>query len=181
MSQTTRLVTAVELAQMGEDTRYELVRGQLVAMSPVDYGHGASVVELIFLLRGYLADHPLGGIVTEVGFVLESNPDTVRAPDIAFVRTGRVPALKGPGFSQGCPDLAIEVLSPDDRAGEIAAKVDQYLSAGVSVVIVMDPRKKSAIIHRPSAPPVILGGDDAVLEIDDVLPGFRCTLGEIFK
>jgi len=166
---------------MGEDSRYELVKGQLVAMSPVDYGHGATVVRLIAILSQYLHDHPLGDIVTEVGFVLESNPDTVRAPDIAFVRKDRVPALQGRGFPRGVPDVAIEVLSHDDRAGEVASKIDQYLSAGVSVVIVTDPRKKSATIHRGSSTPVIIRGDDAVLEIGDLLPGFRCTLSEIFK
>src|SRR5215216_172474 len=171
MSQAMRLVTAAELQRMGEKSRYELVKGQLVAMSPVDYGHGATVVRFILILGQYLRDHPLGEMVTEVGFVLESNPDTVRAPDIAFVRNDRVTAFRGPGFPHGVPDVAIEVLSPDDRAGEVAAKVKQYLRTGVSVVIVMDPRKKSAAIHRPAEAPVVLRGDDAVVEMGDLLPG----------
>ena len=181
MSQAIRLVTADELQRMGSDARYELVKGQLVAMSPIGYSHGATVARLIAMLGRYVNDHRLGEVVTEVGFVLRSNPDTIRAPDIAFVRNDRVAALEGPRFPRGAPDLAIEVLSPEDRPAEVGEKVDEYLHAGVSVILVFDPRKRSVAIHRASEAGVVLSGDNAILEFGDLLPGFSCTLGEIFK
>jgi Uma2 family endonuclease len=182
MSEVTRLVTADELERFPEDDcRYELVRGRLIRMSPVGWQHGGVVVHLISFLSRYLDDHPVGVIRTEVGFRLQSSPDTVRAPDVAFVRRDRVPAVERSGFVHGAPDLVVEVLSPDDSPAETRDKIDEYLRAGVSVVVVVDPRKNRATVHRPAAAPVMLCGDDAVLDIGDPLPGFRCRLGDLFK
>ena len=183
MSQATRLVTADEFEHFSEDEAYrvELVRGRLVRMSAVSLLHARIVPRLIRVLGDYLDDHPVGEIFADCGFKLESDPDTVRGPDIAFIRQERISALERPGFVRGAPDLAIEVLSPDDRPGDVREKLDDYFRAGVPVVVVVDPQKKSAAIHRSSALPVVLRGAHAVLEIGDPIPGFTCTLGEIFK
>jgi len=183
MSQTAGLVTAEEFEHFSNDDAYrvELVRGRLVRMSRVAPLHGLIVARLIVILSRYLDDHGIGVVLPDVGFKLESDPDTVRGPDIAFIRQERVPALWGEGFVHGAPDLVIEVLSPQDRPGEIRDKLGDYERAGVSVVIVVDPRKKTAAIHRGSVAPVVLRGDDAVLDIGHPIPGFRCTLGQIFK
>ena len=177
------LVTAEEFEHFSEDEahRVELVRGRLVRMSPVSPLHARIVPRLIRVLGDYLDDHPVGEILADCGFKLESHPDTVRGPDIAFVRQERISVLERPGFVRGAPDLAIEVLSPDDRPSEVREKLDDYFRAGVPVVVVIDPLKKSAAIYRSSATPVVVHGDEAVLDIGDPIPGFTCTLGRIFK
>jgi Uma2 family endonuclease len=180
MSQATRLVTADELEHLPEYERFELVKGRLVPMSPVSPLHALIVPRVIMILGRFLDDHPVGVILADCGFKLESDPDTVRGPDIAFIRQDRFASLYREGFVHGTPDLVIEVLSPADRSGEMREKLDDYFRVGVPIVVVVDPRKRSATVHRGSAEPVVLHGDDAVLEIADLLPGFRCTLGEIF-
>src|SRR6478672_9366656 len=111
-----RLVTAEELEKFPDDDyRYELVEGRVVRMSPVGYRHGRIVVRIAVLLSGHVERHQLGVVLTDVGFKLASNPDTVRGTDLAFIRQARLPAQDLPGFWEGPPDLVIEVLSPDDR------------------------------------------------------------------
>ncbi len=182
MSRSTRMVTAEELARLPEDhCRYELVKGRIIRMSPVGWRHGKVVASLLLALGRYIQQNRLGEIVTEVGFVLSSNPDTVRAPDLAFIRQDRLPPVDPRGFWHGAPDLAVEVLSPEDRATEVEEKVDEYLQHGVTVVLVVDPDVESVSVHRRLAPPLAVQGADAVLEIGDVLPGFSDTLANIFK
>jgi Uma2 family endonuclease len=181
MSGTARLVTAEELERFPEDDcRYELVKGRIVRMSPVGWQHGKVVARLLLVLGKYLEEQRRGTVVTEVGFVLASNPDTVRAPDLAFIRLERLPAVDPRGFWRGAPDLALEVLSPDDRASEVEEKVDEYLQHGVTVVLVVDPDRERVSVHRRLAPPLVIQGADALLEIGDVLPGFSDTLASIF-
>jgi Uma2 family endonuclease len=181
MSDAAHLVTAEEFEKLpGYDHRYELVEGRIILMSQVSFAHGRTVARLCALLHGYLRGGNLGVVVTEVGFTLKSNPDTVRAPDVAFIRQERLPATDPRGFWKGPPDLAIEVLSPDDRPGEIRAKVDEYLSHGVALVVVLDPDETTATLFRPSTPPLALGADE-MLDLSDVVAGFRCTVREIFE
>lgn len=179
MSKTTDLVTADELERFpSDDRRYELVDGRVIPMSPVNFQHGKVVLQLGFLLSRHLRSQPVGVVVTEVGFKLAFGPDTVRAPDIAFIRTDRIPA-NARGFFTGPPDLAIEVLSPDDRPGDVRAKVDQYLARGVALVVVVDPDQRTATTWRPTTPSATLHADE-VLDLGDVIAGFRCPLSEVF-
>jgi Uma2 family endonuclease len=181
MSETTRLVTAEELEQFPDDDyRYELVEGRLVRMSPVNFDHGRIVVQLAARLHGHLQNQPSGVVVTDVGFKLASNPDTVSGPDIAYLKKERVPAPGGRGFFKGAPDLVIEVLSPGDRPGEMRDKVEGYLTRGAAVVVVIDPDDKTAAIFRPRATALVLRSETDVLDLGDVIPGFRCQLREIF-
>ena len=128
----------------------------------------------------HLEQHPVGTIGADVGFKLASNPDTVRGPDIAFVRRDRVPT-SGRGFFTGAPDLVIEVLSPDDRSGAVRAKTEQYLATGVPVVVIVDPEERTATTFRPGFPPVALASPNDVPDLSDAITGFRCPLHEIFQ
>jgi len=182
MPETTHLVTADELERFPpDDHRYELVDGRIIPMSPVSFQHGKVVLQLGFLLSRYLQSRPVGVVVTEVGFTLAFGPDTVRAPDIAFIRNDRVPSPNARGFVTGPPDLAIEVLSPDDRPADVRAKVDEYLARGVALVVVIDPDQKTVRTHGPSAPPATLRAGEDRLDLSNVIPGFSCSLREIFE
>ena len=182
MSDSARLVTAEELERFPDDDyRYELVEGRVIRMSPVGFEHGRLVIRLGYLLTSHLRERGNPGFVlTEVGFKLASNPDTVRAPDIAFVRKSRVPSPDPKGFLKGPPDLAVEVLTPDDTPGEVQEKVDEYLERGVQAVVVIDPDERTGTVSRPSGAPLVLRHTD-VLDLDDVVSGFRCTIREIFE
>ena len=183
MSEITPLVTAEEFELFPHDppyNRFELVEGRVIRLSPVSFDHGRVVARLGYLLSRHLEHKSLGTVGMEVGFKLASNPDTVRGPDIAFVRQDRVPA-SGRGFFKGAPDLVIEVLSPDDRPGEVRAKTDQYLATGVPVVVIVDPEEKTATTFRRSSPPIALASPSDVLDLSDAIAGFRCSLHEIFQ
>jgi Uma2 family endonuclease len=149
-------------------------------MSPTGGLHGLVTARLLVMLAQYATAHRLGFAVTEVGFILSTNPDTVRAPDVAFVRRERIPAAGVPrGFWTGAPDLAVEVLSPDDRPAETAAKVDEYLSSGVALVWVVDADHHTVTVHSDRASQVTVGEEES-LDAAGVLPGFTCLVSEIF-
>jgi Uma2 family endonuclease len=180
MHEATRLVTAEELERMPE-FRGELVEGRLVEESPPNFEHGAVVVRLASLLHACTRPKALGTIVVETGFKLASNPDTVRGPDIAFVSQERLATMRRRGFVNGPPDLAIEVLSPDDRSGEIRKTIGEYLTRGASRVVIVDPEERAVHIHRRGASVTTLTHLDDVLDLDGVISGFRCTLRQIFE
>ncbi len=182
MSTATQLITARELSKHPPQGRWELIRGEIQMMAPAGFDHGATIINLAFLMAGHVKKHKLG-IVTgaETGFVLTRNPDTVRGADIAFVRAERLKDKPRPtSFWMGAPDLAVEVLSPEDRAGEVAEKVDDYLAAGALLVWVVNPKRKTIIVHEPMQPSRTLQATDT-LEGGTVLPGFRCKVGKAFE
>ena len=120
MSEIARLVTTEELEKFPDDDyRYELVDGRVIRMSPVGFQHGRIVARLCALLVQHVQGRKLGVVATELGFELARHPDTVRAPDVAFIAQDRIPSQEPRGFWKGPPDLAIEVLSPDDRPSEV--------------------------------------------------------------
>jgi Uma2 family endonuclease len=182
MPELSPLVTAAELARIAarDDYRYELVDGQVIRMSPVGWRHGVIVVRLLVQVETYVRTRGLGAAVTEVGFILRTNPDTVRGPDVAFVRQERVPRETLRTFWSGAPDVAMEVMSPDDTRREMDVKVAEYLSAGVSAVVVVDPDASTATLHRPAGlRDVFRNGDE--LDLSEVIPGFRCAVDDIFS
>jgi Uma2 family endonuclease len=181
MSDATRLVTAEELEKFPDDDyRYELVEGRVIRMSPVGFQHGRIVMDFGAKLNIHARTHNLGAVLTEVGFTLRSSPDTVRAPDIAFIKQDRIPSVDPRGFWKGPPDLAVEVLSPDDRPMEVRTKVAEYLTYSVPLVVVLDPDRKTVSVFRHGVQPVTLGSDDE-LDLDEVVRGFRCRVREIFE
>src|SRR5439155_10259700 len=115
----------------------------------------------------------------ETGFALFREPDTVRAPDIAFVRRERLPDPIPVRYPELAPDLVVEVLSPSDRPGETLAKIADWLEAGARLVWVIDPERRIARIYRQDGTESVLD-DGSALVGEDVLPGFRCALRSIF-
>ena len=167
-----QLVTAERLLTMPDDGfRYELVRGELRKMPPAGFQHGRIAMRVGRRLDEFAEETGLGwGLAADTGFILESGPDHVRAPDAAFVRQSRVDtATDTRGFFLGPPDIAFEVISPTDRYTDVAEKVADYLAAGTLAVVVIDPRRRTVQVHRPTAAPVELDDTDT-LEISDVVP-----------
>lgn len=173
----TSLMTAEELLQRPNDgLRYELVRGELRKMSPTGFEHGDVELEIGSSLRAHVKKHRLGKVVVgDVGFRIESNPDTVLGPDVAFVRSERV--VKTRKFFEGPPDLAIEVVSPGDSYTEVEEKAAGWLRGGTRAVIVVDPARQSVRIHRAGE---TVNVTDAIA-IDDIIPGWRLPLSELFE
>ena len=175
-------MTAGELAELPDDNfRYELVRGELRRMAPAGSEHGASAMKLGGRLVVYVDENDLGVVfAAETGFQLTESPDSVRAPDVAFVSRERIPADGIPkGYWKGAPDLAVEVVSPNDRLYEIDEKIDQYLAAGTRMVCVVYSKRRTVTLHRPDrAPQVLTDGD--TLDLDEVVPGFRMPVSKIF-
>jgi len=174
-------MTADDLLRMPSDQRCELIEGELIPMAPAGFDHGAIITNLSLLLAMHVKKHQLG-IVTgaETGFHLRRNPDTVRGADIAFVKASRVPQGARPtGYFPGAPDLAVEVVSPSDTVKEVEDKVDDYLQAGAALVWIVNPRRRTVTIHRRDLPPTMLREIDT-LGGDDVVPGFSCSVAEIF-
>jgi Uma2 family endonuclease len=177
-----RLVTADELLRMPEDGyRYELVRGVLTRMSPPGSQHGLLVTRLALVLASFVERAGLGVVLTgDAGFRLAHDPDTVRGPDIAFIRHERIPAEGLPRtYWPGAPDLAVEVISSDDRPSDTADKLRDYLTNGVRAVWMVHPDERTATIHRPNRPPQVVR-ESETLEDEDLLPGFRCPLAPLF-
>lgn len=182
MSATTQLMTAEELIKLPRGKfRYELIKGELITMSPAGSEHGAVIMNLGGPLSVYVKTNNLGVVFgAETGFKLASNPDTVRAPDIAFVRRERIPPTGIPkGYWPGAPDLAVEVVSPGDTVYEVDEKVAEWLAAGASAVWVVNPKRRTVTIHRSLKDVVTLAEGDE-LDGQDVVPGFRCQVAEIF-
>ena len=182
MSTTLQRMTADELFTMPEDGfRYELVKGELRKMSPAGGEHGAIIFNLSILLGQYIKANNLGqGFGAETGFKLASNPDTVRAADIAFVRRERIPATGIPkNFWQIAPDLAVEVLSPGDTLEEVEEKVEDWLAAGTRAVWVVSPKRRSVTVYRSMTDVTRLSEADE-LDGGDITPGFRCKVSEFF-
>ena len=179
MSTTLHITTAEELLHAPELGRCELVRGDLMMMSPAGFEHGRIVSRLCYRIERFVEQHGLGVVTgAETGFHIARNPDTVRAPDVGFVRTERVPEATVSGFFDGPPDLAVEVLSPDDRPRAVAAKVEDWLTAGCLAVWVVDPAKCVVTIHRRGAAQRVFSESDE-LDGGDALPGFRVSVAEI--
>ena len=177
MSVDARVFTADELLQLPDDgSRYELVRGELRKMSPAGGRHSQIAARIVARLLVYVEEHQLGAVYgADGGFVLSRNPDTLRVPDGSFVRAERF--VDTPAFVAGAPDLAVEVISPSDLYSEVAWKTDEYLRAGTRAVILVDPEKRTVRVSRASGTVLI----DDVLTVEEVIPGWRMSVAEIFK
>jgi Uma2 family endonuclease len=178
----TKLTTAEELLRMPDDGfRYELVKGELQRMSPTGDEHGGVTMELASTLHQYVKLNNLGRVyAAETGFKLESDPDTVRAPDIAFVSRERIQAAgRIQGYRGGAPDLAVEVVSPGNTKREMAEKVKEYFAAGARLVWIVSPKLKTVTVYRSPSDIITLTEKDT-LEGDEVVPGFQIPVAEIF-
>ncbi|MHC4224938.1 MAG: Uma2 family endonuclease [Planctomycetota bacterium] len=173
------ITTADQLLRASDIGRCELIRGELKMMLPAGFKHGRIAIRLGALIANHVNSHRLGTVVAaETGFVLSRDPDTVRAPDVGFVRASRPPGPER-GYYEGAPCLAVEVLSPDDRPGYVREKVAEWLEAGTLAVWVVDPRERAVTVHEPGQAPTVLGEAD-VLSGGDLLPGFELAVREVF-
>ena len=185
MSTSTSQMTADELLRLPNPSggkRYELVRGALRVYEPAGGRHGEIISTLSGLLFMYLRSHPIGALLSaDTGFTLEREPDTVRAPDIGFVSAARIPPEGiGDKFINGAPDLAVEVLSPGDSIAEAEEKVAEYLRTGARMVWMVNPKHRRVTVYRADAPSRALDESER-LDGDDVLPGFSCSVRDIFQ
>lgn len=173
-------ITADELLHTHlPDKRVELVRGVLVVREPPGFRHGSVATELGNRLTDYVQAAGVGRVfASEVGFRLASDPDTVRAPDVAFISRQRLPDPDLVGYPALAPDLVVEVLSPHDRPGETLAKVGDWLDGGARLVWVVDPDRRLARVYRADGTEVLVTGDEA-LDGEDVLAGFSCPLSSL--
>ena len=177
----TKLVTAEALFEMGDIGRCELIRGEIIHMSPSGAEHGNVAMEIGVRIANHVKAAKLGKVfAAETGFIIARNPDMLRAPDVAFVRTARVPKPYRRGFFEGPPDLAVEVVSPGDTHSEVAAKINDWLAAGALSVWVVDPPNKSIEVHRASAPIVRYVGNEELRD-ESMLPGFVIRPAELFE
>lgn len=175
----TDLVTADDLEKLPSSGNHtELVRGVMIVREPPGFQHGDIAVKVAVALSGFVRARDLGRVVSETGYVLATNPDTVRGPDVSFVRHETLPHPIPRGFARFAPNLVVEVLSPDDRPGEVLEKVADYLNAGTQLIWIIDPDRRQARVHRADGTVAVIG-DTATLDGEDVLPGFSCPLAEL--
>jgi len=182
MSTATELLTADDLLRKPHDGyRYELVKGELIQMPPAGNIHGKRTMRLGWRLARHVEANDLGVVfAAETGFMLATDPDTVRAPDVAFVTKTRIEEVgEFEGFWPGAPDLAVEVISPGDSYTEVEEKVEEYLNAGVRAVWVVNPRRRTITIYRSLTDITILTENDT-LDGGDIIPGFSCRVAEVF-
>ena len=178
---TKTLLTGEDLWKIVADgSRYELSCGELVPMSPVGIRHAAVVAKVERLLGNFVEKNRLGLTGPEGGFYLSRNPDTLRAPDIAFISSVR---LKKEGipekFANFPPDLAVEVLSPEDTAAATQKKIEEYLAGGVRMIWIVEPVTKTVTVYRSHHDVKVLVADQE-LDGEEVIPGFRIKASEIF-
>ncbi|MGD0898116.1 MAG: Uma2 family endonuclease [Thermoguttaceae bacterium] len=175
------ITTAEQLLAAGDVGRCELVRGELIIMSPAGAEHGWIITNIAVPLGRFVEQRSLGVVFgAGTGFRIGHSPDTVRAPDVAFVTAGRIGGKLARGFFPGAPDLAVEVLSPDDRAGEVLAKVQDWLDAGCLAVWVADPRTRTVTVYHSRSDIVVLGESENISG-GDLLPDFSLPVGELFQ
>jgi Uma2 family endonuclease len=177
-----KTMTADELARTSiPDKQVELVRGRLVVREPPGTHHGEVAGNLGFELSVFVRREGLGQVFPQdTGFKIGHDPDTVRGPDVAFVSAEQLDRIPEEGYAELAPDLVVEVLSPSDRAGEVLAKIADWLAAGTRLAWLIDPRRREARIFRADGSVAVIG-EDGVLDGEDVLPGFSCPLSAVLR
>jgi Uma2 family endonuclease len=184
LSSSARLVPD-DLLKLPDSVSYELVDGKLVERN-MGFESSEIAARIIFLISLFLRDRPGGRIVgPDAGYqCFPDAPEKVRKPDVSFIRPGRLPGEQAPkGHCRIPPDLAVEVVSPGDLSYEIEEKVAEYLAAGVPLVWVVHPPTRTVRVHRPRSSPrgeISNLRDSDTLSGEDVLPGFSCSVSEVF-
>jgi len=182
MSTTVQSMAAADLLRLPADgRRYELIRGELRQMAPAGPIHGRLAMRMAAHLFQHVEAHHLGTVyAAETGFQLTQDPDTVRAPDVAFVSRQRLEAVgEIEGYWPGAPDVAVEVISPSDRYTDVEDKVVEWLAAGSQMVIVVNPRQRSVTVYHSRTDMVRLTEED-VLDGGAVVPGWQLPITEVF-
>lgn len=175
-------VTADELLHMPDTgVRYELVQGEVRHMSPAGFHHGRLIMNIATPLDQHVRSQQLGVVcAAETGFLLATDPDTVRAADVAFIRQARLDLATEPeGYWPGAPDLVVEVVSPHDLYTEVDAKVSDWLAAGTAMVIIINPRRRTVTVYHSETQIVVLREQDT-LDGGDVIPGWNLPVAALF-
>ncbi len=175
----TQRYRAQDLERLADsDQRYELVQGELIEMPPPSKEHGLIIASLIAALLPFIRANGLGQLMAEAGFQLSADPDTVRAPDVAFIRQARIVPTSG-GYYPFAPDLAVEVISPSNSVGAVQAKIAQYFESGAQQVWLIYPASRTLYIHSSPKAVRILDTTDT-LEGGELLPNFSLPVSELF-
>jgi Uma2 family endonuclease len=160
---------------------FELVRGEVIELPPPRKLHGFICLNIGRFLGNYTFDRGCFYVTgNDSGVILARDPDTVRGPDVAVYNDANTFSELHPKYGETPPLLAVEVLSPDDRATKVMRKITDYLNARVPLVWVIDPEDRTLTIHRPDRPQTILNESQEVTG-EDILPGFSCRVGEFFR
>ena len=173
---------AEQLALLPDDGfRYELIAGELMMMSPAGGRHGRVAVRVNKLLAIHVDDNELGATFSaETGFQIGVNPDTVRAPDGAFVSQEKMDSLEDDtGYLPFAPDLAVEVISPNDSFAAVESKAFSWLDAGTIVVLLLEPDSETVHVYRSRSDIAIYRTGETV-DVSDVVKDWRFSVGEIF-
>ncbi len=174
------LITAEQFERMSEVGRWvELEQGVVVPVNPPGYPHGAIAVAIAAALHAFVRAQKLGVVVVESGCTVRRNPDTVRGPDVSYVRRERAAARTG-GYLDGAPDLAVEIRSPGDSMHDLISHAAEYLAAGARTVWLVDPDSSTVTVHSTGAPAITLKAGDA-LDGGDLLPGFSMEISAVFE
>jgi Uma2 family endonuclease len=175
-------MTAQQLLLLSPQQRCELVSGELRMMSPAGWQHGKIVHRIEMLLGNHVDAHDLGDVFgAETGFLIASDPDTVRAPDVAFIAQVNLPeGQPQQAFWPGPPDLAVEVLSPHDKTGDVDEKINDWLKAGTKLLWIVDPQLRIVTVYRSITDVSVKTAADR-LTGEDVVSGFQCAVADIFK
>jgi Uma2 family endonuclease len=182
MATSTTRYTAADLLRMHapDGTRYELVAGELRTMTPPGLRHGVVVTDVAMLLHAHASARDLGRVIGgDTGYWLSRDPDTVRAPDVAFISKGRLPRPLPPGFGELAPDLVVEVRSPSESRNDIAEKLADYRQAGVRLMWVIEPASHTVTVYRGDGTAQTLAAHE-VLDGGEVLPGFAVPVQRLF-
>lgn len=151
-------------------------------MAPAGGLHGQTANTVAFLLTAQVRRSELGKVFSaETGFIVSRDPDTVRAPDVAFVSQERLPPGQvGTGFLELAPDLVVEVVSPGDTAAHVQEKVQMWLKAGSRLAWVVYPESQSVVVYRSLREATVLHtGDD--LDGAPVLEDFNLPVSDLFE
>lgn len=177
---TPTLLTAEEFAALGDIGPAELMRGRIVRLTKPKLKHGRIAMRIGSAISNFVLKHGLGEVyAAETGFVAGRNPDSVRAPDVAFIRAEVAATLDEDQWLPHSPDLAVEVLSPTDRPEQVADKVRMWLSGGATSVWVFDPKDRTAVVHHAESATVFSEHDELVDPA--VLPGFAYRVLNAFE
>ncbi len=176
---TKHAISVEELLAMPNAEEYELSRGELVHVNPNNPTHGRLAAEIAAAMISYVRPRRLGTTMVEAGFVLARNPDTMRGPDVSFLRAARAAGLPSRGFIEGPPDLAVEVVSPDNTRRYLLSKAGEYIAAGTSLVWIIDPYEQSAVVITAAGRSEL--GRRGILDGADVIPGFQLRLDGLFE
>jgi Uma2 family endonuclease len=179
-----QLLTVDGFFRSNPEGHCELVRGAVVTMGPKTWRHGRLRHEIGQVLTTYLDIHPIGRTAVGAGFVTTRDPDTVRVPDLVFVSFARWSPEEEQAIIDSdevlpvAPDLAVEILSPDDRWSDTEEKIDEYLQAGVLLTWIVDPRRQTVHVYRADGSVGRLTPTDR-LSGEEILPGLELSVPEL--